>query len=70
MQNAIIKYKIRLDAPPHTGKEIEMELKLSDIEYDNTLEGYVFSKYYPDSSGWAINYYTVIERTIEPFNED
>lgn len=68
MQNAIIKYKIRLNKPPHEGKEIEVNITLDQIEHDVALWESMLD-YYPEM-GWSIEYYTVIERTIEPFNED
>lgn len=68
MQNANIRYKLRLERPPHEGKEIEVNITLDDIETDGSLWEYVVD-YYPTLT-WASNYYTVIERNIELFNED
>ena len=67
MQNANIKYKIRLDKPPHEGTEIEFEFSLDEIESDSLPELFI-DEYYPERS-WPSNYYTVIERTIELFEE-
>lgn len=67
MQNANIKYKIRLEGLVN---EVEITKALSEFETDwtiiDSLEelGYQFSPY------WDGKTFTVIERTIELFNED
>lgn len=70
MQNAIIKYKIRLDKPPVEGKEIEINLQLDDMEGQDVISDIIMERGYYDSMGHSSDYWTVIERTIEPFNED
>lgn len=70
MQNAIIKYKIRLLKKPNEGKEIEIEINLSELENEWTLSEAIEREEGIEIGGWSYSYYTVIERTIEPFNED
>lgn len=67
MQNAIIKYKIIIE---HLKKEVEINMKLSEFETDWSIRDQIFHEHGISIGGWDNQAYTVIERTIEPFNED
>lgn len=70
MQNASIKYKIKLLKPPHEGEEIELTFTLDEMEGFDVISDKLFDREYFDSMGHPSDYWTVIERTIELFNED
>lgn len=68
MQNAKIKYKLRLTKPPVKGKEIELTFLLDELEEDDISSKLIEDGHY-DSMGWPTDYYDVISRNIEIFNE-
>lgn len=70
MQNAIIKYKIRIDKGEDKGREVEIQIILHEFETEWTIADELNLAYGIVTDTWGSEYYTVIERTIEPFNED
>ena len=75
MQNATIKYKIRLLKPTEhrigmdNNNEIELELSLEELEGWDVISDRLMQAGYYDSMGFPSDYWTVIERTIETFED-
>lgn len=70
MQNANIKYKIRLDELVYKGLEVEISMNVSAFETEWTIADELYDTHGIIIGGFGGKYYTVIERTIELFNED
>lgn len=70
MQNANIKYLIRIEKGEHINREVEINMQLSDFESDIEISDVLEHDFGIYVDGWGSEYYTVIERNIELFNED
>lgn len=70
MQNATIYYKIRIERGEHINRVVDIKLTLTDFENEYLIVVALYEDYGISADTWGSEYYTVIERTIEVFNED
>lgn len=69
MQNANIRYVIRIDKGEHINREVEIQIILHEFETDWTIGDELNLAYGIDIDTWGSEYYTVMERNIEVFND-
>lgn len=69
MQNANIRYVIRIEGGEHKGREVEINLSLSEYENEWDISDELDSVYGIKVDTWGSEYYTVMERNIEVFND-
>lgn len=69
MQNANIRYVIRIDRGDHKYREVEIEISLNEYENEWKIADALEKDYGIKTDTWGSEYYTVMERNIEVFND-
>lgn len=69
MQNANIRYVIRIEKGVDKNREVEINIKLSDFDTGYSLDDALLDDHDILVSTWGSEYYTVMEREIELFND-
>ena len=68
MENAKITYNLLLTKPPVEGKEVKLTFTLDELEEFDISSRLIEDGHY-DSMGWPTDYYKVLNREIEIFND-